>query len=65
MSFLELRFLGEKWPFWLWEGALSLSKSHLKSQKRHFYEKMNALNDAKIPELSKSVKETGNICARL
>ena len=46
--FLSFVFSG-KWPFWLWEGALSLSKSPLKVKKGHSYEKMNALNDTKTP----------------
>ena len=38
VSFLELHFLG-KWPFWLWEGALSLSKSPLKVKRDIFTRK--------------------------
>ena len=40
-------------------------KKPSQSQKGHFSSKMNALNDTKTPELSKSAKETGNICDRL
>ena len=50
MSLLTLRGLFER------------LRAPSQSQKGHFYEKMNALNDTKTPELSKSAKETGNIC---
>ena len=35
------------------------------SQKGHFNEKLNALIDTQTPELSKSAKETENICDHL
>ena len=40
-------------------------KKPFQSQKGHFYEKMNALNVTKTPELANSAKESGNICDRL
>ena len=36
-----------------------------KSKATFLHKKMNALNDTKTSELSKSAKETGNICDRL
>ena len=55
-----------KLPSWLWEtGALILSKCPLKVKQGNFPSKMNAINDTKNLELSKSVKKTGNICDRL
>ena len=64
MSFLELRFVG-KMALLAFGGRPQPLKKTSQSQKGHFYEKMNELNDTKTSELSKSVKETGNICDRL
>ena len=41
------------------EGRPQPLKKPSQSQKGHFYEKMNALNDTKIPELSKSAEGNG------
>ena len=64
MSFLELRFLG-KMALLALRGRPQPLKKPSQSQKGHFEEKMNVLNDTKTSELSKSAKETGNICDRL
>ena len=61
VSFLELRF-GEKMTLLALRERPQPLKKPSQSQKGHFYEKMNALNDTKTLELSKSAKETGNIC---
>ena len=58
MSFLELRFLG-KMALLALGGRLQPLKKPSQSQKGHFYEKMNALNDTKTSELSKSVEGNG------
>ena len=64
MSFLELRF-GGKMALLALRGRPQPLKKPSQSQKGHFSSKMNALNDTKTSELSKSAKETGNICDRL
>ena len=64
MSFPELHFLG-KMALLALRGRPQPLKKPSQSQKGHFYEKMNALNDTKTPEMAKSAKETGNICDRL
>ena len=64
VSFLELCFLG-KMSLLALGGHPQPLKKPSQSQKGRFYEKMNALNDTKTSELSKSAKETGNICDRL
>ena len=64
MSFLELHFL-VKMSLLALGGRPQPLKKPTQSQNGHFYEKMNALNDAKTSELSKSARETGNICDRL
>ena len=64
MSFLEHRFIGEMALLALGRRPQPLKKPS-QSQKEHFSEKMNALNDTKTSELSKSEKGTGNICDRL
>ena len=64
MSFLELRFLG-KMALLALRGHPQPLKKPSQSQKGHFYEKMNALNDTKTLAMSKSARETGNICDRL
>ena len=64
MSFLELRFLG-KMDLLALGGRPQPLKKPSQSQKGHFYKKMNALDDTKTSELSKSAKETENICDRL
>ena len=43
-------------------GLFERPRAPSQNQKGHFYEKMNVLNDTKTSELSKSAKETGNIC---
>ena len=65
MLFLELRFLG-KMPLLALRGRKVTIrgrpqplKKPSQSQKGHFYEKMNALNDTKTPELSKSAEGNG------
>ena len=60
-SFLELHFGGEMALLAL-RGRPQPLKKPSQSQKGHFPSKMNALNDTKTPVLSKSAKETGNIC---
>ena len=54
VSFLELRFLGKMALLAQPQGALSLSKSPLKV--KHFYEKMNVLNDTESLAMSKSAE---------
>ena len=61
MSFLELHFLG-KMALLALRGRPQPLEKPSQSQKGHFYEKMNALNDTKTQEMAKSAKETGNIC---
>ena len=58
VSFLELRFLG-KMALLALGGRPQPLKKPSQSQKGHFYEKMNALNDTKTPELSKSAEGNG------
>ena len=58
VSFLELRFLG-KMALLALRGRPQPLKKPSQSQKGHFYEKMNALNDTKTPELSKSAEGNG------
>ena len=58
MSFLELRFLG-KMALLALRGRPQPLKKPSQSQKGHFYAKMNALNDTKTPERSKSAE--GNL----
>ena len=60
MSFLDLRFLGKMALL-----ALGGGPQPLKKPSQLFYEKTNALNDTKTPEMAKSAKETGNILDRL
>ena len=62
MSFLELHFLGEMALLALRGRPLSLFerlRAPSQSQKGHFYEKINALNDTKTLELSKSAEGNG------
>ena len=60
VSFLELRFLRKMALLALGGRPLRLSsKSPYQSQKGHFYEKMNTLNDTKTLELSKSAEGNG------
>ena len=58
VSFLELRFLG-KMALLALRGRPQPLKKPSQSQKGHFYEKMNALNDTKTSELSKSAEGKG------
>ena len=58
VSFLELHFLG-KMDLLALRGRPQPLKKPSQSQKGHFYEKMNALNDAKTAELSKSAECNG------
>ena len=58
MSFLELHFLG-KMALLALGGCPQPLKKPSQSQKGHFYEKMNALNDTKTSELSKSAEGNG------
>ena len=58
VSFLELRFLG-KMALLALRGRPQPLKKPSQSQKGHFYEKMNALNDTKTSELSKSAEGNG------
>ena len=58
VSFLELRFLG-KMALLALIGRPQPLKKPSQSQKGHFPEKMNALNDTKTSELSKSSE--GNV----
>ena len=55
VSFLELRFLG-KMALLALGGRPQPLKKPSQSQKGHFYEKMNALNDTKTSELLKSAE---------
>ena len=55
VSFLELRSLG-KMTLLALGGRPQPLKKPTRSQKGHFYMKMNALNDTKTAELSKTVK---------
>ena len=59
MSFLELRFLGKMALLALGGRPHLLYKSPLIVKKGHFYVKMNALNDTKTSELSKSAEGNG------
>ena len=56
--FLELHF-GDKMALLALGGCPQPLKKPSQSQKGHFYEKMNALNDTKTPELSKSGEGNG------
>ena len=58
VSFLELHFLG-KMALLALRGRPQPLKKPSQSQKGHFYEKMNALNDTKTSELSKSAEGNG------
>ena len=58
VSFLELCFLG-KMALLALGGRPQPLKKPSQSQKGHFYVKMNALNDTKTPELSKSSEGNG------
>ena len=58
VSFLELQFLG-KMPLLALRGRPQPIKKPSQSQKGHVYVKMNALNDTKTSELSKSVEGNG------
>ena len=58
VTFLELHFLG-KMALLALGGHPQPLKKPSESQKGHFYEKMNALNDTKTSELSKSVEGNG------
>ena len=58
VSFLELRFLG-KMALLALGGHPQLLKKPSQSQKGHFYEKMNALNDTKTSSMSKSAEGNG------
>ena len=58
VSFLELRFLG-KMALLALGGCPQPLKKPSQSQKGHFYEKTNALNDTKTSELSKSAEGNG------
>ena len=58
VSFLELHFLG-KMDLLALGGRPQPLKKPSQSQKGHFYEKMNVLNDTKTLELSKSVEGNG------
>ena len=58
MSFLELHFLGKMSLLALGGRPQPLNKPS-QSQEGHFYEKMNALNDTKTSELSKSAEGNG------
>ena len=58
MSFLELRFL-RKMTLMALGGRPQPLKKPSQSQKGHFYEKMNALNENKTPELSKYAEGNG------
>ena len=64
VSFLQLRFL-VKIALLALGGRPQPLKKPSQSQKGHFNEKMNTLNDTKTQELLKSGKETGKICDRL
>ena len=55
VSFLELRFL-EKMALLALGGRPQPLKKPSQSQKGHFYEKMNALNDTKTLVMSKSAE---------
>ena len=57
-SFLELRFLG-KVALLALRGRPQPLKKPSQSQKGHFYEKMNALNDTKTLAMSKSAEGNG------
>ena len=60
VSFLELCFLGKIALLALGGSPQPLlSKKPSQSVKGHFYEKMNALNDTKTSELSKSAEGNG------
>ena len=61
MSFLELRFL-VKMALLTLGGRPQPLKKPSQSQKGYFPKKMNTINDTKTLELTKSVKETENIC---
>ena len=58
VSFLELRFLG-KMALLALGGRPQPLKKPSQSQKGHYYVKMNALNDTKTSELSKSAECNG------
>ena len=58
MSFLELHFLG-KMALLALGGRPQPLKKPSQSQKGHFYEKMNALNDTKTSAMSKSAEGNG------
>merc|ERR1711953_631802 len=58
VSFLELHFLG-KMALLALRGRPQPIKKPSQSQKGHFYVKMNALNDTKTAELSKSAEDNG------
>ena len=58
VSFLELRFLG-KMALLALRGRPQPLKKPSQSQKGHFYEKMNALNDTKTLAMSKSAEGNG------
>ena len=66
VSFSKLHF-GGKMALLALRGRSQPLKKPSQSQKGHLYVKMNALNDTKTPEMSKSAegKATGNICGRL
>ena len=59
VSFLGLRFL-EKMDLLALGGCPQPLKKPSQSQKVHFYEKMNALNDIKTAAMSKSSKQNGD-----
>ena len=58
VSFIELCF-GEKMALLALGGRPQPLKKPSQSQKEHFYEKRNAVNDIKTSELSKSAEGNG------